>query len=81
MNKNLLDLKNCVIIDEFIYRDLIFDTFRLRNANRKLNTIIERCINYITDDERELSVDCYYKFKDLTEFDDLYKILEGYINE
>lgn len=80
-DKYLLDLKDCVIIDEFVYRDLIYDTFRLRKSNGKLHTIIEKCINYITDDDRELSVDCHYKFKDLCEFDDLYKILEEYKNE
>ena len=70
----LLDLKNCVVIDEYIYRDLIIDVSKLKKQNRKLITIIERCLNYVTDDERELSVDCYYKFKDLCDFDDLYKI-------
>lgn len=79
--KYLLDLKNCVVIDEYIYRDLVLTVSRLKNQNRKLITIIEKCMNYITDDERELSVDSYYKFKDLCEFDDLYKILEGYIDE
>ena len=37
----------------------------------------EKAIEYIKQENKELSVDCYYKFKDLSEFDDLLNILQG----
>ena len=32
MNKTLIDIRNCVIIDECIYRDLIIDSIKLGKA-------------------------------------------------
>lgn len=46
------------------------------NEITRLNNIIDKAIKYIKQDN-ELSVDCYYKFKDLSEFDDLLNILGG----
>lgn len=39
----------------------------------KLDKIKDYLINNANED---LSVDCYYKFKDLSEFDDINKLLE-----
>lgn len=72
----ILDLKDVAIIDLFIYDSLVRNNILLAEKNKRLVRIIERCINYIEDDERELSVDCYYKFKDLSEFDELLEILK-----
>lgn len=72
----ILDLKDVAIIDLFMYDSLVRNNILLAEKNKRLVRIIERCINYIEDDERELSVDCYYKFKDLSEFDELLEILK-----
>ena len=72
----ILDLKDVAIIDVFMYDSLVRSNILLVEKNKRLVRIIERCINYIEDDERELSVDSYYTFKDLSEFDELLEILK-----
>lgn len=43
---------------------------------------IEKAVEYIREQpKRELSVDCYFKFEDLVEFDELLNILEGKSDE
>lgn len=39
-------------------------------------------MNYINKNQNEdLSVDCYYKLKDISEIDDIANILRGVLNE
>ena len=39
MNINLKEFKNCVIIDEYIYRDLITDNYKFRELVEKAKDI------------------------------------------
>lgn len=78
-----------------ILDDLLFTT-TLPNASVKLNKEklkllkdyitnlqekIAQIYNYITQENEELSVDCYYRFKDLEEFDIIKSIIKGEKNE
>ena len=48
----------------------------LKENNFKMRLMIDKAIEYIKQN-KELSVDSYYRFKDLCEFDDLLNILGG----
>lgn len=58
----------CLEDDKETYRDMIFE----------LQERINKAIEYIEkNSNEELSVDSYFKFKDLCEFDDILDILKG----
>ena len=46
-----------------------------KNQICTLSSKLERINKYISDSKRELSVDCYYEFKDLSEFDEIKDII------
>lgn len=52
-------------------------TTDLINYCYNLEYRINKAIEYMKQDNNELSVDSYFKFKDLCEFEDLLKILRG----
>ena len=49
----------------------------LEKELKELKEKLDKIYNYITQENKELSVDCYYKFKDLEEFDIIKLIIEG----
>lgn len=69
------------ILNEEIDRlNNIINELKLCNSDYKnqictLSSKLERINEYISNSKRELSVDCYYEFKDLSEFDDIKEII------
>lgn len=54
MNRNLIDIRNCVIIDEHIYRDLITENYKLLYLVGKAKDIFSEIkikIEYTSFDE------------------------------
>lgn len=68
-----------------LYKDLLNqseDTIKqlIKIAN-EYKSRIEKSIEYLTDEKREFSEDCYYKVCELVETEDLLNILNGGSNE
>ena len=49
MNIDLKELKNCVIIDEWIYRDIILDNYKLREIIEKEKDKFFKITNYLEE--------------------------------
>ena len=45
------------------------------NMINTLSSKLSRIREYVTDEEREFSLDCYYRFKDIIEFDEILEII------
>lgn len=62
--------------DKFIIEEK--ELTRVLSYIKRLENKIDKVISYIEEDQnKELSVDSYFRFKDLCEFDDILNILKG----
>lgn len=82
MNKeNNINIDLSPLVNYMKDKDIVIEhlTYKLNDYKRicgDYERVFDKIKNYINNDEKELSVDCYYTFKDLSEFDDLKDILE-----
>lgn len=74
------DYKRLSVDEIIVIKDYIIDLQEKYKQTKLLKELYklrnEKAIDYIKQDN-ELSVDCYYKFKDLCEFENILNILQG----
>lgn len=58
-------------------QELHINIVNLENNLKDYKSRIDKTIEYLTDETREFSEDCYYKVCELVETEDLIKILKG----